>query len=503
MKFPRLHLLSCIVVFVLLLALAIGIANLVFGDLNQDEGWYLYAAQNVARGQLPYRDFFFTQGPVMPVVYAALAPLWSVAGVLGGRGLTLILGLIGAALAGFLAAQRFPKGSRMPPWIITFALTACSVYHSYFTVIPKTYALTSLFLVGACMLLSKLQSRVAVFIAGLLFACATATRISMAAGAVAAAIWLILQHRRAPWQWLTFATGGIVGLMACFGFFWLTAWDQWLFANQFHAAREGGGLMLVAGSAARLLRGYFPLGAVGTLAVFLTLFGKKETPPHVGLWVAVAASIAALQWLSPFPYDDYQVPVMPLFAAAAAVVLCTHLRELPLPAPLAVCFITVMVTLNAISSPNVQSWFFIRQDRFWPVMKSTPDVVRLTRVAKTAKRGSLLLTQDTYLAVAGGCLVPRGFEMGPFGYFPALSDEEATRQHVLNTAMLERVLDTTEAKVAMFSGYAFSIAAPSMTRLPDDTRGRFLERVAARFTWTNTEPDFGQGHTFLVVMRRE
>ena len=39
-----------------------------WGALNQDEGWYLYAAQLVGAGKLPYRDFFFTQGPALPIV---------------------------------------------------------------------------------------------------------------------------------------------------------------------------------------------------------------------------------------------------------------------------------------------------------------------------------------------------------------------------------------------------------------------------------------------------
>ena len=55
-----------------------------FGNLNQDEGWYLYAAQRVAEGAMPYRDFFFTQGPVMPYVYGALEQVWAPMGVLGG-----------------------------------------------------------------------------------------------------------------------------------------------------------------------------------------------------------------------------------------------------------------------------------------------------------------------------------------------------------------------------------------------------------------------------------
>ena len=60
-----------------------------WGGVNQDEGWYLYAAQLVHDGKFPYRDFFFTQGPSLPVVYSFLYPLFAkgaaLQGLLGGR----------------------------------------------------------------------------------------------------------------------------------------------------------------------------------------------------------------------------------------------------------------------------------------------------------------------------------------------------------------------------------------------------------------------------------
>lgn len=50
-------------------------ANIWFGELNQDEGWYLYSGRMVAEGQLPFIDFASTQGPVMAFVYAVAWPL--------------------------------------------------------------------------------------------------------------------------------------------------------------------------------------------------------------------------------------------------------------------------------------------------------------------------------------------------------------------------------------------------------------------------------------------
>ncbi|MBP8656293.1 MAG: hypothetical protein KBI43_07630, partial [Kiritimatiellae bacterium] len=50
--------------------LALAGLNLWMGELNQDEGWYLYAAKQMGEGLWPYRDFAFTQAPMLPLVYS-------------------------------------------------------------------------------------------------------------------------------------------------------------------------------------------------------------------------------------------------------------------------------------------------------------------------------------------------------------------------------------------------------------------------------------------------
>ena len=54
---------------------AFGVLALVFvfrGRLNGDEGWYLYGGRLAWRGQLPYKDFAFTQMPLSAYVYGML-----------------------------------------------------------------------------------------------------------------------------------------------------------------------------------------------------------------------------------------------------------------------------------------------------------------------------------------------------------------------------------------------------------------------------------------------
>ena len=67
------------------------------GGLNQDEGWYLYAANLVAEGKMLYRDFFYTQGPLMPLIYSPFTFVWDFFGLAGARVFTSLFGQIGRA----------------------------------------------------------------------------------------------------------------------------------------------------------------------------------------------------------------------------------------------------------------------------------------------------------------------------------------------------------------------------------------------------------------------
>ena len=503
-------------------ALAIAAAAVWLGPLNQDEGWYLYAALETAAGRLPYRDFFFTQGPMLPLVYGWLAPLWSGAGVLGGRIVTAGFGLCAAALVAVLAARGAAPRGRLAAGVTAFALTACGIYHGYFMAIPKTYALAALLLALGLLMLTRCGRGVRAGLlwaagSGMLLAAAAGTRISLGASLAAAGVWLLAQRRRLGFAWIAFGIGGVIGLALVYGPFVIAAPEGFRFAQTFHLGRAGGGALFVAGSMARLLRGYLPLAGVAVVAAAWRLFRcpqqdaqKHETNavPWPSLWLTVAVTVVAVHLTSPYPYDDYQVPVMPLLAAAAAVWLMDAVGRSAAPAAARAAAVWAVLTccgLAAAASPLVQEWFVIRQDRFWVVQKDAPDLAVLRRVGASLKRpetretAPLLLTQDVYLAVESGRRVPSGLEMGPFGYFPGMDTDQARRLLVLNSARLLQVIETTEAPDAAISGYAFAISAPAMNELDAADQRALRQTLAQRYDRVGEVRDFGQGWTTLQV----
>ena len=490
-------------------ALCVAFFSIWFGGLNQDEGWYLYSAQMVRAGRLPYRDFFFTQGPALPFIYSALAGVWApgspLSGLLGGRVVTFLFGLFATACAVALVRRLVPEERRGRASLVVFALLACNVYHVYFTTIPKTYALGSLFVLAGFLLVSC-RSPFAAFAGGLSLAFATGTRISLLLILPVVGVTLLVKFRDFRWRFLWFGLGGALGLFLTYGLFALDAVSRaaLLAAQNYHAARGGFDPFFALGSVSRLARGYAALGMV----LFGVLMTRRPAPNEPRLPVEQStmlwmmgisfAAVFLLQLSAPFPYDDYQVPLMGLLTVLIASWYCRRGG--------AAWFAVLAAALVSFTSPLLQEWATYAQDRFWSQKKEMTELAKLRKMGKLVNAldpgGTEILTQDLYLAVETGRTVPQGLEMGPFSYFPGMTTEEARAAHVLNRELMDDLLDSAPCRLAACSGYAFAISAPTCKETTFDEVRRLFRVLKRRYELTATEANFGQNATTLMFLTR-
>jgi hypothetical protein len=152
-----------------------------------------------------------------------------------------------------------------------------------------------------------------------------------------------------------------------------------------------------------------------------------------------------------------------------------------------------------------QEWLVARQDRFWAIKKTQPDILKLRTVVAEhfSKDSQQLFTQDIYLAVESGKKVPQGLEMGPFCYFPGLSDTDAAKYHVMNKARLLDVLEHAPCSMAAVSGYGFAVRSPVMDEVPEEEQKLFREVLLRNYSLTKTIEPFGQNSTTLEIYSRK
>ena len=487
-------------------------ASVWMGGLNQDEGWYLYAANLVAEGRMPYRDFFYTQGPMLPIVYSAFTWIWKSWGILGARVFTLAIGAFGMLLAAALARRLAPEGRRGEAAVMTFLLLGSNLYHIYFVTIPKTYALAALFVMAGFMFLSwafaddgraSRASFAWTFLSGVSLAFASGTRISLGAIlCVVGTFLLACAFRRRTWMaFAGFVVGGLGALALVYGPFLLSdgARAGLIAAQRYHAARGGFDLTWTVGSLSRLVRWYLPVFIVLGLGVSMFSASRGEGRLKSLAWVALASFLAVfgVQMLAPFPYEDYQVPIMGLLAVFAVVLFASSDFH---PGSVAVrlrtwalLLVLGMTWASSFGSPLLEKWSTNGQDRFWSLKKDKFELAQLRDVARRIQEldpgGKELFTQDIYLAIETNRRVPDGFEMGPFA---VMSDEFITK-----------AVTETEVPVVALSGYCFAIDMPSGGERSVVDQLRYWKLLKLKYEMVWREDAFGQNSTPLIILKRK
>ena len=472
--------------------LILAAASVWMGGLNQDEGWYLYAANLVSEGQLPYRDFFFTQGPLLPIVYAPFVWVWKLWGLLGARIFTLIMGLIGIGFALALARRLTPEARKGEAALIVLFLLGCNLYNLYYLAIPKTYALASIFVLIA-FYLASFDCMFCFVGTGLLLAFAAGTRISLGVLLPVLGLWLLFTRRGKCL--LGFCLGGFAGLALVYLPFLIDAGarEGLIAAQQYHAARGGFDFVWAVGSVSRLVRWYLPLFVVLGLGVAYVLRVRAvrvEKSPVILLLGFLAVFV--VQMLAPFPYEDYQVPVMGLLAVYAAVSFASS----EAPSSFRLLLVLGLCFANSFGSPLLEKWMTNGQDRFWSLKKETCELAQLRDVAQRIEKidpnGTMLFTQDLYLAIETGRKVPKGLEMGPFA--------------MLTDAEWKTLLSTTapqDCAVAALSGYSFAIVPPVCFERPVQQQMDYWSLLKKKYTMIDREEAFGQNATPLLILKRK
>ncbi len=494
-------------IFSAVAAAILAVAAVWLGALNQDEGWYLYAANLVSEGKMLYRDFFYTQGPLLPLVYSPFRWVWDSFGLLGARIFTALIGIAGIVLASRLAGLLSPPKAAPLSRIVTFLLLGCSLYHLYYVSIPKTYALGALFVMlgfylFACALhaASKISRALLFAFSAFSLAFASGARISLGLLLPVAALVLLLNFRRLSLSFVHFSAGGLLGLAIVYGPFIA---DQEAFAGlcaaqHYHAARGGFSPVFVVGSLSRFVRWYAPVLIVLGLALFSGAFSlrEKKEDSSLGSIATVAMAIGfvavfALQMLAPFPYEDYQVPVAPLLAVLAAVGMARSSSALALIAPRTAVLLALGLSFAmSFGSPLLEKWTTNAQDRFWSVVKKGSELSLLREVAGKIEAmdpgGKELLTQDLYLAIETGRRVPDGLEMGPFS--------------ILGDAAWRNLLGSVSCRVAALSGYTFAIEPPVCGERDINVQMEYWRILKARYRLRETIEHFGQNATTLLLL---
>jgi hypothetical protein len=464
-----------------------------FRQVNLDEGWYLWASKLVYEGKVLYRDFAYTQTPLLPYIYGFSQQVLG-EGLYQGRLFTLALSLATVLLTVATAVQ---VAGRLAGLI---GLAFCVV--SFFALAQfsytATYALTALFMAAALWVaVSDWPERWRIFGAVGLAALAVAVRLSVIVILPPLVLYLAWRSRRQGWAILGGVGAALFWLALTVGLYWsltgeLMVYDivgfhtDRLLRPEWHQLRMWHMGLRTLQDFLALVGVLVAAGCVGIVSCW-RLWRRRGAPASAGsgpllLTLSVIAAALFVVHLLPRTTDSYYNALqMPLLSLAGGVLCAGWLAQ---EQPERRRYLWVLVVLVLVVHGGRQWRGFVRDGYVaWPPHS---QLARVQEAAGLLRRfvepGSTLLSFSPHLALESGLRVAPGYEMAIFAYRPTWSNEEVERYKVVNN---ERLLADLHAGVSAVALTTFDLEQIY------GVRDAVQETLTGRYRWIAALPLLG------------
>lgn len=437
------------------------------GEPSADEGFYAYASYAVMHGKIPYRDFGYTQMPVLPYLQGAIMSVTGF-GVRQQRWLNVCLGALSVALG--VAMWRKFKLHPLACWALILAWCFCKPL-LYYDTIGKTYAMSQLLVVaaGGCLCLGG-PPRTKLVLLSLFGVLAVGCRLTAAPSVFVLWCGLVALHRRQLSWPLLLGMPALLTLMIL-GPIFAADPSNFLFWNSTYHFKS----TLPTRRAAVLWQslGMAPGVTLLALAGAGIAAWKRETRRTQGACIFLAG-IAG--WLfsvgSAGFYVEYAIPSFPLVIVGGGLLLGGI--RLPAAARAAGGFIV----LTATAAGLVQGAGFIKKGYLEAVDHTA------AYIEKNTKPTDIILTSMPEIALASHRPVFPGLEIGKFSFTDEMDEETARRRNVVTFNRLVSVVDRQSVPIVVlsnFDSWNFSESIPSLKILPADVYSRFYNLLLRRY----------------------
>ncbi len=502
---------SPLTVAFLLLFAVLSAAYVFVGTLNEDEGWYLYAAKLVYAGQHLYSDFMYTQAPLMPYIYGLPQRLFG-EGLYLGRFESLLFAIL-TAIALVIAARRL-KGATAGLFVAAALALSPMVLH-HLTVI-KTYSLTTLLISLALLSLTLKTSKVTkAVLSCALLSLAAGVRLSVIAAVPALLLsWLLLDRD----GWKPFLAGAISATavtVAAFlpfvlpdfhnawfnmlGFHTVTYESSSFFHDLYDKADNFGSLsnnisLMLMGSALALI-----LFFVGKRGSWLQALRARLVYVQIGAILAALIVADMLPRAMRWDYFIICVPCLVILSGSAVAKLWELASDRKMQNAI-IAVVAVFLILNAIGGNHNLD-----------VLGRSLPIAKVEKVARFLDQHipeqDSIFTMHAFIAIQSRRNLLPGLEMGVFSYYPEWNTEAANRYGVINDDIARAYLSSERAAAVLLTPEDFRRNSTLKTLDPQERQEnaeQMLQLIKSHYDLALTVPSFGQWkETLMIYLRRQ
>ncbi|MFT3830068.1 MAG: hypothetical protein QM691_10235 [Opitutaceae bacterium] len=436
--------------------------------VNADEGFYANACRLVFKGEMPYRDFGYTQTPVFPYIQGL--PLWLGDFTLAAQRWAN-LGWTVCVLA--LLGHRLRADAVSVHWqCAVLLLFATSIPLVYFCTIGKTYALAQLMLVLAGLGLWRNDCRLSLLQTAFFGTLAVGCRLPVLPAVTVLYIAAFLRGWRAgvglPYLVLPpFLFGALVFLPFALGdlqnfYFWTWGFHQLRTAPKRALADVAGMVLLLAPGAC----------ALGGAAL---AYGGWRQRWDSGRWAYASCLVAAVTGIvvnvvAGSFYAEYTVPFFALLLLGSVGMLSQRATR-----PAFVYSLGLLCSVCNYVAPAVD-----RSERY--LLRGAVSDLRAagTFLRENTSEGALIIAPMLEVTLEAGRETHPQLAMGLFTVTDEFSREDAKRLRMMNAEELLSIVESGEAGALVFvlaSNVNFVYSMPSTRFFPDAFNDRLIMAV--------------------------
>lgn len=464
------------------------------GRLTGDEGWYTLAALNVLKGKMPYKDFLFTQMPLMPYFYGYIMSFIG-RSLVAARWISFFLG---ATTVVFVMATCYKRsgiwavflGGSLLVLNRSFIFDVCSVKTQSLTV---SLTCASLFFAADD---GKPFWRV---LASILFMnLAFLTRLSMIAALVVLWAFVFVLNRKKLKVYLPLFILNIIIL--CFMFRYFYSDGNFIFGiYHFHSEYFGNtssSLRSFIWFARGVISNQLPLLFCFLCALQIILFCLLKDPEkhifssedllYLSLLSTAYILTTALHASRPISYPIYQTSNIAFVAIFSALVLGRFVPTFFKSHRTGLC--TAFLFLLLLAMPLQE--YVAKWNGDGSPKRSLQAAKVIRSLADTSKT---ILTVHLDLVVESGLSLPQGYELGKFSYFPGMSDAEAAKLRIVNFSRLCKDISERKADV-------ICVTEGDLGILGRERRQELKSLISDNYTYKCTISRYGQSFESLDIL---
>ena len=483
--------------------MSVSLIYVLYGRIFLDSGFYLNSALEICSGQLPYKDFFYVQGPIYPYVYGFIFKFIPIS-VLSGRLISFLFGLGTIWISGLIAE----KWSGSKAFTLAVAMCSLSALHAYYFISIKLYSLTAFFLtLSVFLFILEKNKKITYSLAAVFAILAAATRLTLAPAVIIFIAMILLKcyrERNFAALGMTFFTSVLLASSIAIPFLIIDQEAVLYNLIKIHVSASSGPYLFGISNKAKVLlkiMASYPIFPLSLFLIMCNVHFRKLTKDSLTAFlrdyyseittfliiVAVTCVHLTANWFS----AGYQSVVMPLTGSLVAVWVSK------IDSKVIKNKLFRMVAIGII----VGTFFGFGQTPIWKGNGTAlSNINNVSQILKgVVKSNSPVAACSAVIPIQVGLKIAKPFGGAPFTFTPEWDREKCERFGGINSEMLIDRIQSRQYGALVFEKNSFSIGFPGFFSVKQEVQNQINAAIDEYYNCVAVLPNFGDGEMTLNV----